>query len=215
MKKELVSEALSRAGALLFVSDLLRTAGPDQWAFLISEQTRATWITLSGALELPKDMGLPRNRFLFDAVYVATFEAGTPDPPVPLVESFYDRTSSLTETLHANTLFYSAFDLSLPASGEQAADHLSTQLEFLAYTYRLECSPVYSRDGSADERDERLNQIRRVRRDYMVDHILNWLPGAAARAEQIPDPWISRFLRAAERLVGALASEKIDTLVEV
>lgn len=187
--------------AYFFAKDLFRAPGDEQWAWLASEPVAAFWKELVATLEL-RDcaLELPESAERYEIEFIEAFEAGAPSPPVPLIESHYNKRDPVPKILHENILFYQTFGLRLKASANETADHLRHQLEFVAYLYRLESSEL-----AGANRDEYLAQIREARREYTERHLLSWLPKAAERARPAPSPWVSRHLAVAL----ALAQEAV------
>lgn len=205
-------------GMLLFLHDLFRAPGAKQWEFLTSEETRATWSALAPALGLPAEMGLPSAAAEYEAAYIETFDAGLPHPPVPLVESHYNKRDPLPKVLHENILYHHAFGLNLLASSDQTSDHLLHQLEFVAYLFRLEQTGCAERSSSDVERTdtdgrredraehaERIEQIGRAREDFIGRHLLSWIPLASKAAAASPHLWVQEYFGALDGVIGWLA----------
>ncbi len=199
------TEAASRDGmaaAFLFVHDLLRAPGPEQWSFLTGEATRASYESLARDLGLPESMDLPRSAAEYESSYIEAFDAGAPHPPVPLQELHYNRREPVPRILHENILFFQSFGLRLRQSANETADHLRHQIEFVAWLYRMEANEL-----AAGRNAEKIAQIRSARRDYIERHLASWVPAAAGNAAMAPTPWVRSLLAMVERLVQAAAAE--------
>jgi hypothetical protein len=49
--------------------------------------------------------------------------------------------------------------------------------------------------------EDKLNQIRTARYDYLTRHLISWLPAAVESAARSPFPWVQGFLRLVLELV--------------
>lgn len=103
--------------------------------------------------------------------YIALFEAGLPHPRCPLLESFYVPNRPATEVVLENKLFYKHFGLQLESKA--APDHLLTQLEFLSWI-------EYCRQAGNPDR----SSLETAKRDFLVRHVIHWVPRAASLARQ-------------------------------
>jgi len=107
----------------------------------------------------------------YEATYIALFDVGIPEPPVPLFESAHDKTRPAQEIALENTWFYDTLGLRW-ASSCAVPDYLVTQLEFLAAVrYTLE-----NVEDSATIRN-----LGRLETDFLGRHMLNWVPQASAK----------------------------------
>lgn len=189
------------ADVFFFAKDLFRAPGADQWTWLTSEPVAAFWKELVAALELQDAaLELPDSAQRYEIEFIEAFEAGAPNPPVPLIESHYNKRDPVPKILHENILYYQTFGLRLKSSANETADHLRHQLEFVGYLCRLEVSEL-----SGANREEYLQQIRQARQEYVERHLLSWLPKAAERARPAPSPWVSRHLAVALALAQETA----------
>lgn len=212
------------AAALGFAHDLFRPPGHAQWEWLTGEETAQRWAALAGLMGFPdwRTAGLPDSAAEYESDFIAAFEAGTPHPPVPLVESHYNQRDPVPGILHENLLFYQGFGLRLRQGCAETPDHLRYQLEFIAYLYELEAEawagghpaatdhPREAPGGADTPRPavelpgDRLDQIRRARREYVARHLLSWLPRAERSARDAPRPWVHRFLAVTLALVRSV-----------
>jgi DMSO reductase family type II enzyme chaperone len=107
----------------------------------------------------------------YEATYIALFEVGIPEPPVPLFESAHDKTKPAQEIALENTWFYNVLGLKWDPSCA-VPDYLITQLEFLAAArYTMESAE----DGAAK------HDLAQLETDFLGRHMLNWVPTASAR----------------------------------
>ena len=107
----------------------------------------------------------------YEATYIALFDVGIPEPPVPLFESAHDRTKPAQEIALENTWFYDTLGLKWD-SRCAVPDYLITQLEFLAAVrYTLE----NAEDAAANR------NLAQLETDFLSRHMLNWVPTAAAK----------------------------------
>jgi DMSO reductase family type II enzyme chaperone len=110
----------------------------------------------------------------YESTYIGLFDVGSPEPPVPLLESAHCKTQPAPQTVLENVSFYEVLGLRInPTRG--AADHLVTQLEFLsAVRYTSETTP------DAENR----RHLVGLERDFLERHLLNWLPAVKEKLER-------------------------------
>jgi len=111
----------------------------------------------------------------YQASYIALFDVGIPEPPVPLFESAHDKTRPAQEIGLENTWFYDALGLRWD-SRCAVPDYLITQLEFLAAVH-------YTLDNAQDASARR--GLAQLETDFLGRHMLNWIPTAAAKLNGI------------------------------
>lgn len=134
----------------------------------------------------------------YEAAYIAVFDVGAPEPPVPLFESAHDKSRPAQELALENTYFYDIFglradpELSVP-------DHLLTQLEFLS-------AVAYTRDHACDE--SRARELVRLEHDFLERHLLNWTGAACRKLQECPIPGFPVLFR----LLNHLLSWRWETL---
>jgi DMSO reductase family type II enzyme chaperone len=120
----------------------------------------------------------------YEATYIALFDVGIPEPPVPLFESAHDRTRPAQEIALENTWFYGALGLKWDSSCA-VPDYLITQLEFLAAVrYTLE----NAQDAAANR------NLAQLETDFLHRHMLNWLPTAAAKLNRVCPAALGPFM---------------------
>jgi DMSO reductase family type II enzyme chaperone len=114
----------------------------------------------------------------YESAYIALFDVGVPEPPVPLFESAHDKTRPAQEIALENTYFYEVLGLkSDPARA--VPDYLVTQLEFLG-ALRYTCEHA-SEEGTAVS-------LARAETEFLERHLLNWLPKAQAKLARTSAP---------------------------
>ncbi len=140
-----------------------------------------------------------RSHAEYETAYIALFDVGVPEPPVPLVESAHVRHTPAQQIALENTEFYGVLGLRHePASFPP--DHLMTQLEFLS-AVRYAAEKNASPENSAS--------LARLQRDFLERHLLNWLPVALEKLNRARAPVFAlllglllAFLRYESRKVG-------------
>jgi len=129
-----------------------------------------------------KSASLRSSRFpdyaAYEAAYLALFEVGVPQPPVPLLESAHSHRAVPQEVVLECVQFYEVLGLR-PSGSAFPADHLITQLEFLA-------AARYLRERKTD--DEEVAALRRLEADFLARHLLSWLPAARKKLSVLDPP---------------------------
>ncbi len=126
---------------------------------------------------LPSDPGTFPDLPRYESAYIALFDVGLPEPPVPLQESAHNKNMPPQETALENISFYEVLGLKVDPS-RQAPDHLVTQLEFLAAVrYARENGPAAGREP-----------LRRLERDFLERHLLTWVPSVAEKLARLDPP---------------------------
>jgi len=93
----------------------------------VPDALAALWRRLQCEGEFPGFEWFPNYRE-YEAAYIALFDVGVPEPPVPLFESAHDKGRPAQELVLENTYFYDVIGLRAnPAVS--TPDHLVTQLE--------------------------------------------------------------------------------------
>jgi DMSO reductase family type II enzyme chaperone len=159
---------------------------------------RFAWLSGRECRELLKELGQLREgrvsvtatgRFpdysSYESAYIALFEVGVPEPPVPLMESANSRRQAPQEIVLECVNFYDVLGLR-PSESVFPTDHLVTQLEFLA-------AARYLREQANDANKEA--SLRRLERDFIERHLLNWLPVAEEKLEKANPPLFPILLR--------------------
>ena len=107
----------------------------------------------------------------YESAYIALFDVGIPEPPVPLFESAHDKTHPAQEIALENSYFYEILGLKSDPS-RAVPDYLITQLEFLA-------ALRYTREHTSEE--STAVSLARAETEFLERHLLNWLPTAKAK----------------------------------
>jgi DMSO reductase family type II enzyme chaperone len=114
----------------------------------------------------------------YESAYIALFDVGIPEPPVPLFESAHDKTHPAQEIALENTYFYEVLGLKSDP-GRAVPDYLVTQLEFLA-ALRYTCEHT-SEESTAVS-------LARAETEFLERHLLNWLPRVKEKLDRINAP---------------------------
>jgi len=110
----------------------------------------------------------------YESTYIALFDVGVPQPPVPLLESAHYKAQPPQQTALENTSFYEVLGLQTDTS-RYAPDHLVTQLEFLS-------AVRYTRENTPNE--ENRKSLAHLEQDFLQRHLLNWVPTAEEKLRQ-------------------------------
>jgi TorA maturation chaperone TorD len=194
---QLTSERLSALFG--YAHSLFRNPSTKQHEWLLSSECQCGWRELSGIFELGvSHLAVPRDYGEYAEQFIATFDVGTPNPPVPLIESHYNKRDPIPRILHENILFYRQFGLQLRDSAMENADHLRHQLEcaqhLLQYRARLETS------GPTSEAAQATHALR----DFVTRHLSSWVGEAARCARDAPLEIAEPALRLVESLCALL-----------
>jgi DMSO reductase family type II enzyme chaperone len=121
----------------------------------------------------------------YEAAYIALFEVGVPQAPVPLQESANSHRQVPQEIVLECVNFYDVLGLR-PSGSVFPSDHLVTQLEFLA-------AARYLREQANDS--NKAETLRSLERDFIARHLLNWLPIAQEKLDKTNPPLFPVLLR--------------------
>lgn len=126
-----------------------------------------------------------------EPTYIATFEVGVPEPPVPLYESAYapDDKGSRRRLLEDLVRFYEFFDLDLGRAPTEAPDHLTVELEYMGALAQLE---ALAGAAGADRAP-----FRRAQRDFFDRHLLDFVERVCMRP--LPEGFYRGAFRALKR----------------
>jgi len=111
---------------------------------------------------------------LYESAYIALFDVGVPEPPVPLFESAHDKSHPAQEIALENTYFYEVLGLKSDPS-RAVPDYLVTQLEFLA-ALRYTCENTSDETTAAS--------LARAETEFLERHLLNWVPSAKIKLDR-------------------------------
>jgi DMSO reductase family type II enzyme chaperone len=115
---------------------------------------------------------------LYESTYIALFDVGVPEPPVPLFESAHDKSRPPQEIALENTYFYQVLGLKSDPS-RAVPDYLVSQLEFLA-ALRFTCENA-SEEATAVS-------LARAETEFLERHLLNWVPIARTKLDRTNAP---------------------------
>lgn len=121
--------------------------------------------------DLLRKFGKFRSYAQYEAQYIALFDVGSPEPPVPLLESAHHKAVPAQQIALECMEFYDVVGLKADTS-RYAPDHLVTQLEFLAAVRYLRSQQP------ADQ------NLARLERDFTERHLLSWLPSALKKMKK-------------------------------
>lgn len=178
-----VSEPLGWAQIDLYRFFAFALASPSQEQFRwlgrpeVPQMLRDLWHTLGCESEFPEFRWFT-NFAEYEATYIALFDAGVPEPPVPLFESAHDKTRPPQELVLENTYFYDVLGLCTDAS-RSVPDYLLIQLEFLA-------ALRYAREHAASATSAA--SLARAEREFLERHLLNWIPAAVRKLTKMGAP---------------------------
>ena len=114
----------------------------------------------------------------YESAYIALFDVGIPEPPVPLFESAHDKTHPAPEIALENTYFYEVLGLKSDPS-RAVPDYLVTQLEFLA-------ALRYTRENTCEQ--ETSLSVARAETEFLERHLLNWVPTLRTKLDRTAAP---------------------------
>jgi DMSO reductase family type II enzyme chaperone len=121
--------------------------------------------------DLLTKFGKFRDYAEYEALYIALFDVGSPEPPVPLLESAHHKAVPAQQIALECMDYYEIVGLKADTS-RYAPDHLVTQLEFLSAVRYLR---------SQQPQDENL---ARLERDFTERHLLSWLPSVLKKLKK-------------------------------
>lgn len=175
----------------------------ERFAWLSREDVQSAFDSLGKQLDMPRPLR-ERKGFAdsaeYEAAYLGLFEVGMPEPPVPLLESSHHRAIPAQQIVLDCVNFYSVLGLRHEGSAFPA-DHLITQLEFLA-------AAKFARESISDP--ERKSELLRLERDFLERHLLLWLPVALKKLERLGPPLFPRLLS----LTHELMRNELESLQE-
>jgi len=141
---------------------------------------RELWQQLSCEGQFPEFIWFPDFES-YEAAYIAVFDVGVPEPPVPLFESAHDKSRPAQELVLENTYFYDVLGLRVDPV-QSVPDHLVTQLEFLS-------AVAYA--GERAEAEPSIQDLARLEREFLERHVLNWTGSARKKIKTSPFPAFS------------------------
>jgi DMSO reductase family type II enzyme chaperone len=114
----------------------------------------------------------------YESAYIALFDIGLPQPPVPLFESAHYKSRPAQEIVLENTYFHEVLGLKSDP-GRAVPDYLVTQLEFLA-------ALRYTQENASDEATAAA--LGRAEAEFLERHLLNWVPAAQSKLDRAGAP---------------------------
>ncbi|MEW6233799.1 MAG: molecular chaperone TorD family protein [Candidatus Omnitrophota bacterium] len=188
---------------------LFRFPTGNQWEWINRADVRTALGALFrqyGVLDSGDPEPYPAFQKEYEESYIRLFEAGAPNPPCPLIESYWNKRDPVPRILHENILFYKTFGVRLKKEVEETADHLRFQLEFYRYLAELAAK------AAADPADAgQYYQIMQARRDYLQRHLLSWTPLAVEEIEKTaPDACYATWMH----LLRACADDQYRRIEE-
>lgn len=174
-----------------FLHALFRAPSADQWARLRGAEMRDAWAALCAlvAIDLDPVLPAPVSARVYEEEYVSRFDVGVPHPPVPLMESHWNRRESVSQVLREHILFFRQFGLTVRQPSSDGVDHLRRQLAFMAFL---------SAEAAGDS--EGAEACRRARADFRARRMRSWIPAAARKCESLdPESWSTQWLRLLDR----------------
>lgn len=184
-----------------FFAFVFGTPTPERFAWLQQGETGARlealweWVGCEGAF--PGE-GRFESYDDYESTYIGLFDVGTPQPPVPLLESAHYKVLPAQQIALENTQFYEVLGLRADTSN-YAPDHLVTQLEFLG-------AVRYGRENATDPENQQ--SLSRLENDFLKRHLLNWLPAAEQKLKEHGPPIFPLLLT----LVRQFARRQRDSL---
>jgi len=127
----------------------------------------------------------------YESGYIALFDVGMPEPPVPLFESAHDKARPAQEISLENTYFYEVLSLQSDTS-RAVPDYLVTQLEFLA-------AVRYTGENATDQ--ETIVSLARVEAEFLERHLLNWVPRAKSKLSRTGAPGFPELMTLLEQFL--------------
>jgi len=179
--------AETRMAVYSFLLAALAKPTPAQHAWFAGPEFRRNLDDLCEQFGVPLAMGelAAADAAGHEARYIACFEVGVPEPPVPLLASHYNRREPVSQVIHEHLLFYRRFGARPAAGNIEPADHLLTELAFLVRLDEL------LRAGTVEA-----ESVLRARHDFLSRHGAAWPAKAAAAAADKDLPEVYRALLA-------------------
>lgn len=171
----------------------------DSFSWLSGTAARSLWKRLGQRLQVKVNLSRANGFASFEAYeagYIALFEVGVPEPPVPLLESAHSSGAVPQEIVLDCVNFYDVLGLR-PSGSAFPPDHLVTELEFLA-------AVRYLRERQSDS--PTAESLPRLERDFIERHLLNWLPTVQQKIDRLNPPLFPMLLRLLVAHLNAEAS---------
>ena len=157
-------------------------------------------------LAMTDDMALTADTpfTALESIYLNAFELDAPSSPCPLYEGAHRTDIERSGLLLEVKAFYQHFGLAVSEDLNSPEDHLSAELEFMAFLAAKQA------DAERDGRDS--GPYLRAQRDFLSRHLGRWVPILAAAAERKVD---SPFYRAMCRLVAIYVAAEEALVTEL
>ncbi|ARJ65136.1 hypothetical protein WV31_05400 [Magnetospirillum sp. ME-1] len=136
-----------------------------------------------------------------ESAYLCSFELDAPSSPCPLYEGAHIRDTERAEILLEVKSFYQNFGLAVSADLNAPEDHLTAELEFMAF--------LAAKQADAEETGKDPAPYLMAQRDFLERHLGRWLPLLATTAEH---KVAFGFYRAMCRLVGTYVAGDLDLM---
>jgi TorA maturation chaperone TorD len=190
--------AETRMAVYSFLLAALAKPRPPQHAWFAGPEFRRNLDNLCDQFGVPPAMGelAAADPAGHEARYIACFEVGMPEPPVPLLASHYNRREPVSQVIHEHLLFYRRFGARPAAGNIEPADHLLTELAFLVRLDEL------LRAGTLEA-----ESVLRARHDFLSRQAAPWPAKAVAAAVDKDLPEVYRTLLA---LLAAAVKQDLD-----
>ncbi len=152
-------------------------------------------------LALTDDLAVPAGTGCdeVESAYLSSFELDAPSSPCPLYEGAHVRDTDRAAILLEVKSFYQHFGLTIAADLNAPEDHLSAELEFMAF--------LVAKQADAEETGRDPAPYLRAQRDFLERHLGRWLPLLGGAAEHKVG---FGFYRAMCRLVGTYVAGDLD-----
>jgi DMSO reductase family type II enzyme chaperone len=154
-------------------------------------------LALSDDLAVPAGTGSDE----VESAYLSSFELDVPSSPCPLYEGAHMRDTDRAAILLEIQSFYQHFGLSVSADLNAPADHLTAELEFMAF--------LAAKQADAEQSGRDPAPYLRAQRDFLERHLGRWLPLLGTAAEHKVS---FGFYRAICRLVGGFVADDLDLI---
>jgi TorA maturation chaperone TorD len=173
---------------------------PGQHAWFAGQKFRLTLERLGEEFGVARPTGelAAEDAAAHEARYLACFEVGVPQPPVPLLASHYNHREPVPHTIHEHVLFYKRFGVRPAADNIEPADHLLSELAFLIRLDEMFLAPF-----------PEAASVLRGRRDFLKRQAAGWPARAAAVAGEKQVPEVYQILLAI--LAAAVEQDRVLT----
>jgi DMSO reductase family type II enzyme chaperone len=192
----------ARQSVYRFLALALESPSLPQFAWLTSPEFRPALAALAIEFDVAVPGGelFPEEYSDFESRYLACFEVGMPQAPVPLCASHYNKRAPVPATIHEHVLFYRLFGAAIAEGDPSSADHLRHELAFLFHLDELLIEEVASAES-----------LLRARCDFLKRQVNRWVGRAAAAAHENGLPPVYQCLL---ELLAAAVSQDLELLKE-